>query len=196
MNLPLISHPTRNEAVRTYDEGSADGSRRSPADSTQPSCLGPCASAVRRLCDETTEYLQAAAALHMTSLESTHSFRPTSDRTRRRAVQMRKRLTPVCRRALSLHVVRAWAAGCAPTRSARWNARCRPDTTKHSPTLPSIPRKRWLVLFEDGDSVIRAQLDAIDAVHGSGCSCRPSRTDSHPSARLGKVLLVGNQMAV
>jgi len=63
MNLPLISHPTRNEAVRTYDEGSLTdrGDLRLTAHNR---VVSDRALRLYGDCDETTEYLQAAAALH------------------------------------------------------------------------------------------------------------------------------------
>jgi len=141
MNLPLISHPTRNEAVRTYDEGSLTdrGDLRLTAHNR---VVSDRALRLYGDCDETTEYLQAAAALHDFG-KATPQFQ----------AYIRPDETASCPDEETTHArlgaLATWYVlgqlG-APHAIGSLERSLSPDTTKHSPTLPSIPRKRWLVL--------------------------------------------------
>jgi len=158
MDLPLISHPTRNETVRTYDEGSLTdrGDLRLTAHNR---VVSDRALRLHGAYDETTDYLQAAAVLHDFG-KATPQFQ----------AYVRPNETANCPDDETTHArlgaLATWyvlGQLSAPPRDRLAGALA---VARHHQALPDAAQYTAETLaraFEEGDSVIRAQLDAIDA---------------------------------
>lgn len=157
MNLPLISHPTRDEHVRTYDEASLtnQGDLRLAAHNRVV------ADHASRLYadDETAEYLRAAAALHDFG-KATPQFqayvRPNETHDGPHEETTHARLGAL----VTWYVLGELGAPTrdrlAGTLAVARHHQALPDTAQY--TAETLARA-----FEGDDTVIRAQLDGIDS---------------------------------